>query len=71
MDRAKDITKDVLIYARKTAAKAARPAMTIELPTVLAAPVNGVNVVLGELTLDPVLVIYSLVMWSKCDLPSA
>jgi len=36
----------VLIYARKIAAKAARPAMAIELPTVLAAPVNGV---IGEL----------------------
>ncbi len=37
---------DVLIYARKIAAKAARPAMAIELPTVLAEPVNGV---IGEL----------------------
>ena len=37
---------DVIIYARKTAAKAARPAMAIELPTVLAAPVKGV---IGEL----------------------
>jgi len=34
--------EDVLLYARKMAAKAARPAMAIELPTVLAAPVNGV-----------------------------
>lgn len=37
---------DVLIYARKIAAKAARPVMAIELPTVLAEPVNGV---IGEL----------------------
>jgi hypothetical protein len=34
--------EDILIYARKMAAKAARPAMAMELPTVLAAPVNGV-----------------------------
>jgi len=46
LDRAKDIMSDVLIYARKIAAKAARPAMAIELPTVLAEPVNGV---IGEL----------------------
>lgn len=31
----------MLIYARKMAAKAARPAMAMELPTVLAAPLNG------------------------------
>lgn len=31
-----------MIYARKMAAKAARPAIAIELPTVLAAPVKGV-----------------------------
>ena len=37
---------DALIYARKIAAKAARPATAIELPTVLAAPVKGV---IGEL----------------------
>lgn len=29
------------IYARKMAAKAARPAMAIELPVVLAAPLNA------------------------------
>ena len=33
-------------YARKMAAKAARPAMAMELPTLLAAPVKGV---IGEL----------------------
>ena len=35
-----------MIYARKIAAKAARAVTAIELPTVLAAPLNGV---IGEL----------------------
>lgn len=45
-ERKHHIDDAMLIYARKMAAKAARPAMAIELPTVLAAPVKGV---IGEL----------------------
>ena len=37
---------DHLVYARMMAAKAARPAMAMELPSELAAPLNGV---MGEL----------------------
>ena len=46
------------IYARKMAAKAARPATAIELPTVLAAPlkvVMGDPVALGGMTLENIL----------------
>ena len=38
----------VLTYARKMAAKAARPATAIELRTVLAAPVKGMGEPVGR-----------------------